>query len=97
MVCGRPGYFDWLGILRPSNCVRPTLREVGMERLGAKCNEYEARRIFTIRKPRYRGRSYLWVGDLPMDVNRGPLAGRISGEYNDLSMQVLTVLLNWKM
>jgi len=43
------------------------------------------------------GYEYLWVGNLPMDVNRGPLAGRVSGEYNDVSMQVLTVLLSWKM
>jgi hypothetical protein len=36
-------------------------------------------------------------GNLPLDVNRGPLAGTVSGEYNEGSMQVLTALLNWKM
>ncbi len=39
----------------------------------------------------------IFLSGLPLDVNRGPLAGTVSGEYNDVSMKVLTVLLNWKM
>ena len=27
------------------------------------------------------GYTFLWSGDLDMDVNRGPLAGRVSGTY----------------
>jgi long-chain fatty acid transport protein len=43
------------------------------------------------------GYEYIWSGNLPMDVNRGPLAGRVAGEYNNMCLQVLTLLLNWKM
>jgi long-chain fatty acid transport protein len=42
------------------------------------------------------GYEYVWLGDLPVDQDRGPLAGRVSGDFNNTSMQVLTVLLNWK-
>lgn len=42
------------------------------------------------------GYEYVYLGDLPMSVDRGPLAGRVSGSYNNTSMQVLTVMLNWK-
>ena len=31
----------------------------------------------------------LWMGDLDMDVNRGPLAGRVSGEYEDAAMHFI--------
>lgn len=38
----------------------------------------------------------LWMGDLDMDVNRGPLAGRVSGSYARAAMHFLNVNLNWK-
>jgi hypothetical protein len=31
-----------------------------------------------------------------MDVNHGPLKGRVSGEYDNTSLQVLSLALNWR-
>jgi len=42
------------------------------------------------------GYTFLWSGDLDMDVNRGPLAGRVSGSYEDTSMSFINFYLNWK-
>ena len=38
----------------------------------------------------------MWTGDLHMDINRGPLAGRVSGTYEDTSMHFINVNLIWK-
>ena len=38
----------------------------------------------------------VWAGDLPMDVERGPLAGRVSGDYNDAHMHFINLALNWR-
>ena len=42
------------------------------------------------------GYTFLWSGDLDMDVNRGPLAGRVSGTYENTSMSFINLYLNWK-
>ena len=42
------------------------------------------------------GYTFLWSGDLDMDVNRGPLAGRVSGTYENTSMSFINFFLNWK-
>jgi long-chain fatty acid transport protein len=42
------------------------------------------------------GYTFLWGGDLDMDVNRGPLAGRVSGTYENASMSFINFYLNWK-
>jgi long-chain fatty acid transport protein len=42
------------------------------------------------------GYTLLWSGDLDMDVNRGPLAGRLSGTYENVSMHFISLYLNWK-
>jgi len=42
------------------------------------------------------GYTLLWSGDLDMDVNRGPLAGRVSGTYENVSMNFINFYLNWK-
>jgi len=42
------------------------------------------------------GYTFLWNGDLDMDVNRGPLAGRVSGTYENTSMNFFNFYLNWK-
>jgi len=42
------------------------------------------------------GYTFLWSGDLDMDVNRGPLAGRVSGTYEKTSMSFINFYLNWK-
>jgi long-chain fatty acid transport protein len=39
---------------------------------------------------------FVWIGDLEMDVNRGPLAGRVSGEYTNTSMNFINLALNWR-
>ena len=42
------------------------------------------------------GYTFFWSGDLDMNVNRGPLAGRVSGTYEDSSMHFINFYLNWK-
>ena len=42
------------------------------------------------------GYTLLWSGDLDMDVNRGSLAGRVSGTYENVSMNFINFYLNWK-
>jgi long-chain fatty acid transport protein len=44
------------------------------------------------------GLSYecVWGGDLPMDINRGPLAGRVSGEYPNTALHFINLALNWR-
>ena len=37
-----------------------------------------------------------WSGDIDMDVNRGPLAGRVSGTYEDTSIHVVCLTLEWR-
>jgi long-chain fatty acid transport protein len=37
-----------------------------------------------------------WGGDLPLDVNRGPLAGRVSGEYTNIAIHFINLALNWR-
>jgi long-chain fatty acid transport protein len=39
---------------------------------------------------------YAWGGDLPMDINRGPLAGRVSGEYTNTALHFINLALNWR-
>ena len=36
-----------------------------------------------------------WFGDLSMDVERGPLAGRVAGEYESMAIHNLVLGLNW--
>jgi long-chain fatty acid transport protein len=38
----------------------------------------------------------LWVGDLDMDVSRGPLAGRVSGTFENTAIHAMNVNLIWK-
>jgi long-chain fatty acid transport protein len=42
------------------------------------------------------GYTFLWSGDLDMDINQGPLAGRVSGTYDNTSMNFINFYLNWK-
>jgi long-chain fatty acid transport protein len=35
------------------------------------------------------GYTFFWSGDLDMDVNQGPLAGRVSGTYENTSMNFI--------
>jgi long-chain fatty acid transport protein len=37
----------------------------------------------------------IWMGDLAMDVNRGPLAGRVAGEYESMAIHAIVLGLNW--
>ena len=38
----------------------------------------------------------VWVGDIDMDTERGPLAGRVSGTYDDVSLHVFCLTLEWR-
>jgi hypothetical protein len=38
----------------------------------------------------------LWMGDLDMDLNRGPLAGQVSGTYEETAMHFINFNLIWK-
>ena len=42
------------------------------------------------------GYTFLWSGDLDMDVDRGPLSGRVSGTYENTSMHFINLFLDWK-
>jgi long-chain fatty acid transport protein len=42
------------------------------------------------------GYQLLWMGDLDMDLSRGPLPGRVSGTYKDAAMHFLNFNLIWK-
>jgi len=37
-----------------------------------------------------------WGGDLDMDVERGPLAGRVSGTYENTALHVVSLNLDWR-
>ena len=37
----------------------------------------------------------VWTGDLDMDLRRGPLAGKVSGTYEDVAMHFINVNLIW--
>jgi long-chain fatty acid transport protein len=37
-----------------------------------------------------------WIGDLPMNVSRGPVAGTVSGEYKDTAIHVVSLNMNYK-
>jgi long-chain fatty acid transport protein len=39
---------------------------------------------------------FLWGGDMSVDQNRGPLSGRVKGEYSNTSMNFFALNLNWK-
>jgi long-chain fatty acid transport protein len=39
---------------------------------------------------------YAYGGDVPIDVSRGPLAGRVAGEYRNMSVQFLNANVAWK-
>ena len=38
----------------------------------------------------------VWMGDIDMTVDRGPLAGRVSGTYEDTSIQVFCLTVEWR-
>ena len=38
-----------------------------------------------------------WSGNLAMDQNRGPLSGRLAGDYQDTSINFFAVNVGWKL
>lgn len=38
---------------------------------------------------------FLWIGDMSVDQNRGPLAGRVAGDYKDSSISTFALNLKW--
>ena len=43
------------------------------------------------------GYTFGWSGDLPVDQFRGPLVGRVSGEFASSALHFLAVGFEWKM
>lgn len=43
------------------------------------------------------GYTFAWSGDLPVDQFRGPLAGRVSGEFAGSALHFLAASVEWKM
>ena len=39
---------------------------------------------------------FLWMGDLPVDQERGPLSGRVTGEYEDSAIHFFALNLSWR-
>jgi long-chain fatty acid transport protein len=37
----------------------------------------------------------VYLGDMPINNNRGPLAGQVTGEYKDVMMHFFAFTLNW--
>jgi long-chain fatty acid transport protein len=37
-----------------------------------------------------------WGGDLDLDVERGPLAGRVSGTYENAALHVVSLNVDWR-
>ena len=37
-----------------------------------------------------------WGGDLDMDVDRGPLAGRVSGTYENVAIHFVSLNAEWR-
>jgi long-chain fatty acid transport protein len=38
----------------------------------------------------------LWMGSLDMQPSRGPLAGTVSGQYDDAAIHFISFNVNWK-
>ncbi len=38
----------------------------------------------------------IWGGDMEMDVERGPLAGRVSGDYENFALHVVSLNADWR-
>lgn len=39
---------------------------------------------------------FVWSGDLPVDQERGPLAGRVTGEFEDVALHFFAFNLSWR-
>jgi long-chain fatty acid transport protein len=39
---------------------------------------------------------FVWIGDMSVDQERGPLAGRVAGEYKSSNMSVFALNVIWK-
>ncbi len=39
---------------------------------------------------------FMWIGDMAVDQRRGPLAGRVAGEYGSASFSFFALNLSWK-
>jgi long-chain fatty acid transport protein len=39
---------------------------------------------------------FAWLGDMPVDQQRGPLAGRVSGDYSNANISIFALNLTWK-
>jgi long-chain fatty acid transport protein len=39
---------------------------------------------------------FLWSGDMSVNQERGPLAGRVAGDYSNTSFNFFALNLSWK-
>jgi long-chain fatty acid transport protein len=39
---------------------------------------------------------FVWMGNMSVDQDRGPLAGHVAGDYNNSSISVFALNLSWK-
>jgi long-chain fatty acid transport protein len=37
-----------------------------------------------------------WSGDIDMDVDRGPLSGRVAGKYDNSALHVMSLNVEWR-
>lgn len=42
------------------------------------------------------GYELIWTGNVGVDAHRGPLAGSVNGQYNDVALHVLALSLMWR-
>jgi long-chain fatty acid transport protein len=40
---------------------------------------------------------FMWGGDVPVDQERGPLTGRVTGEYEDMAFHFFALNLSWRL
>jgi long-chain fatty acid transport protein len=38
---------------------------------------------------------FIWMGDMSVDQNRGPVAGRVAGDYSNSSVSIFALNLKW--
>jgi long-chain fatty acid transport protein len=54
--------------------------------------------VYKVRENMELGLAYelMWFGNLKVDVDDGPLTGRVSGEYEDVHMHFINLAFNWR-
>ena len=90
----------WLfngGIAYDSSMVSDTDRSIALP-VGATWS-FGAGARYQVRKDFDVSFSYelKWAGDMPVDNNRGPLAGRVAGDYKNTALNFFAVTFHWSL